>query len=148
MAELWMAVLTGIVGLRLSIIDFEEHRLPDRFTLPLAGALPLCVWAWGESSQWWWGLCGAVLTTLLFLLFALLPRRSLGWGDVKFQWSLGFFLGAHSWWAPFVGVLLTFLLSGCAAIVGLLRRRMSLESALPLGPYMTSATFLVVAFAL
>jgi len=35
MVELWMVVLTGVVGLRLSVIDLAEHRIPNRLTLPL-----------------------------------------------------------------------------------------------------------------
>lgn len=74
----------------LARIDFAEHRLPDRLTLP---AFPAAVWIvaqfWphnlGESVQW------AALVLAGAAILAVVA--DLGWGDVKLLGVLGMIAG-------------------------------------------------------
>lgn len=84
-----LALYIGAVvtwGFALARIDFAQHRLPDRLTLPaIPVAIAVVAYAWPDRTvtalQW-----GIVLTagaTILALV------ADLGWGDVKLIASLG-----------------------------------------------------------
>jgi leader peptidase (prepilin peptidase)/N-methyltransferase len=100
MVELWMVVLTGVVGLRLSVIDLAEHRLPNRFTLPLFVSLVVVSSVGGDGASLQGALVGSVVSGVVFLGIAVMPGKPLGMGDVKFQFGLGWMLGYLDplWW--------------------------------------------------
>ena len=89
MVELWMVVLTGLVGLRLSVIDLAEHRLPNRLTLPLFVSLVVVSGVGGDSVSLYGALVGSVVSGVVFLGLATMPGKPLGMGDVKFQFTWG-----------------------------------------------------------
>jgi leader peptidase (prepilin peptidase)/N-methyltransferase len=74
----------------LARIDFTEHRLPDRLTLPaFPAALGIVAQLWphylGESVQW----AALVLAGAVTLAVV----ADLGWGDVKLLGVLGIIAG-------------------------------------------------------
>jgi leader peptidase (prepilin peptidase)/N-methyltransferase len=74
----------------LARIDFAEHRLPDRLTLPaFPAALGIVAQLWphnlGESVQW----AALVLAGAVTLAVV----ADLGWGDVKLLGVLGMIAG-------------------------------------------------------
>jgi leader peptidase (prepilin peptidase)/N-methyltransferase len=144
MTWLWMLVLTGVVGLRLSVIDLAEHRLPNRLTIPLFFSVVALSVAGGDVSALRDALSSSVLSGLVFLALALLPGRPLGLGDVKLQFSLGWVLGFADPALAMMGAAGSFVLGGLSVLPRLMVSRLAVGDHIPLGPWMLVSTGLVV----
>ncbi len=134
------ALAVGALSM-LSAIDLDVHRLPDRWTLPGLGVVPVAlagvalVEGRGFGSLGRALICGVALG-MLFLLLALVGGASgLGMGDVKLAPSLGALLGFASIGHLLVGLMATFLLGGLAAAVLLLLGR-GRKAHFAFGPFM------------
>ena len=134
-------------GIRLSIIDFKTHRLPNHLVgwFTAIEILIIGVTSWFTSD--WTRLAAALGTALItifaYLLFYLASRGSLGMGDVKFAFPLGLCVGWYSANHWLVAIFVSFLLAGLVAVIGLITKRMNRKSRLAFGPYMFLGTFLV-----
>jgi leader peptidase (prepilin peptidase)/N-methyltransferase len=144
-AELWAGCALSWTLLALAWIDTEFLILPEVLTLPLLVA-GLCV-AWRDTP---WALTdraiGAIAGWLGFLLLGTLyravrKREGLGQGDAKLFGVAGAWLG----WEALGNVLLLAAMLGLG--VALLRRmrgeRLHAATALPFGPPLAAATFLL-----
>lgn len=136
-------VSVGIAGLWLSIIDAREHRLPNLGT----GSLVLVLGAlgvWGASrDELAQAIVCAVASSAALAILAWLPPRALGWGDVKFQVGLGFYLGLFSPVLVILQVVGSFVLGGVIALGAIATRRLGPHDSLAFGPWMFSASILV-----
>jgi leader peptidase (prepilin peptidase)/N-methyltransferase len=147
--EYVMHAVFGVLGLWLSIIDVRWHRLPNLGTgllSVLMGSVGLGVVVVGEAEPS--RLVTAVLTSVLsagfFGLLAALPPQPLGWGDVKLQVGLGFYLG---WLHPALAVgqvFGAFFLGGVVALWQIVRTKMSASDHLAFGPYMIAGGAVMV----
>lgn len=144
MVELWMVILTGVVGLRLSVIDLAEHRLPNRLTLPLFVSLVVASSVGGDSASLHGALVGSVVSGVVFLGIAVMPGKPLGMGDVKFRFSLGWMLGYLDPALAVVGAAGSFVVGGLSVIPQLISSAGKASDPVPLGPWMMVATFCVV----
>ncbi len=144
MVELWMVVLTGLVGLRLSVIDLAEHRLPNRLTLPLFVSLVVVSGVGGDSVSLYGALVGSVVSGVVFLGIAVKPGKPLGMGDVKFQFSLGWMLGYLDPALAVMGAAGSFVVGGLSVIPQLIWNGGKASDPVPLGPWMMVATCCVV----
>ena len=135
-----MVLLVGLVGLRLSVIDLAEHRLPDRLTFPLFGSLVTMTLAGGSAESARGALVGSLATGAMLWVLAVIPGKPLGMGDVKFQFSLGWLLGFVDPALALMGVALTFVTGGLSVLPALFRRRAGLSDPIALGPWMMVAT--------
>jgi leader peptidase (prepilin peptidase) / N-methyltransferase len=164
----WLPVLLalGWLAVPAAVIDVLHHRLPDALTLPaLPVALVLLVPL--GSAAVLRGVAGAAVAVAAHAVVCLVARDALGAGDVKLAAPLGCVLAAVSWPAVVVAGVLAALLSGGLAVAVLVRRelfhrrqgrrgwggrgrsgrgrsRRGWSSALPHGPSMLAATWLVV----
>ena len=144
MVELWMVVLTGVVGLRMSVIDLAEHRLPNRLTLPLFFSLVVVSLVGGEPDSVRGALVGSVISGAVFLGLAVMPGKPLGLGDVKFQFGLGWMLGYLDPALAVMGAAGSFVVGGLSVIPALMRGGVKAVDPVPLGPWMMVATCCVV----
>jgi leader peptidase (prepilin peptidase)/N-methyltransferase len=144
MVELWMVVLTGLVGLRLSVIDLAEHRLPNRLTLPLFVSLVVVSSVGGDSVSLYGALVGSVVSGVVFLGLATMPEKPLGMGDVKFQFSLGWMLGYLDPALAVMGAAGSFVVGGLSVIPQMIWSGGRSSDPVPLGPWMMVATCCVV----
>ena len=144
MVELWMVILTGLVGLRLSVIDLAEHRLPNRLTLPLFVSLVVVSGVGGDSVSLYGALVGSVVSGVVFLGLATMPGKPLGMGDVKFQFSLGWMLGYLDPALAVMGAAGSFVVGGLSVIPQLIWGGGKASDPVPLGPWMMVATCCVV----
>ena len=144
MVELWMVILTGVVGLRLSVIDLAEHRLPHRLTLPLFVSLVMVSLVGGEPDSVRGALVGSVISGVVFLGLAVLPGKPLGLGDVKFQFGLGWMLGYLDPALAGRGSAGSCVVGGLSVIPALMRSGVKAVDPVPLGPWMMVATCCVV----
>lgn len=67
----------------------------------------------------------------------------MGRGDAKLVISLGLLLGYLSWPAVILGMGLAFVLGGIAGVAGMLAGRLKLRSALPFGPFLLIANWVL-----
>ena len=144
MAEVWMAVLTGVVGLRLAVIDLAEHRLPNRWTIPLFFSLVVVSVSFGDAESFRHAALGSVVTGLAYLGLAVLPGRPLGMGDVKLQFGVGWMLGHEGVSWAIIGAAGSFVVGGLSVLPSLWRNRGETREPVPLGPWMMVSTCLVV----
>ncbi len=107
----WLAALSGY--------DVRERRLPDRLTLPGAGAILLAA---GVAGRGWPALAGAAALTAIYLLVHLVAPAGMGAGDVKLAIGLGALAGCFGvgvWFsAALAAPLLTVMWGLTARLVG------------------------------
>lgn len=135
-ALLWFA---GI-GIALTAIDLDTHRLPDRIVLPsyavLAALLGTAAVLTGAGEAAARAAAGAGILFAFYLALALISPRGMGMGDVKLAGVIGLMLGWAGWAALAVGALAAFLLGGLAAVVLIVARRARRTTGIPFGPWM------------
>ncbi|MEO3976019.1 A24 family peptidase [Streptomyces sp. CAU 1734] len=143
--ELAVWLLLTPVAVLLAVIDLRVHRLPDRLTLPLAGAAALLLGAAAllpdPAGSWPAALLGGLaLGAVYFLLFVIHPN-GMGFGDVKLALSLGTVLGWYGWGVLFTGAFAGFLLGSLYGGGLMILGRATRKSAIPFGPFMVSGAF-------
>ncbi|MER6913654.1 A24 family peptidase [Streptomyces sp. NPDC000594] len=134
----WLALTP--VAVLLALVDRRVHRLPDRLTLPLAGAavvlLGLAAVVPGAAGSWRRALLGGlVLGGAYFLLFVIHPG-GMGFGDVKLALPLGVVLGWYGWGTLFLGAFAGFLFGSVYGFGLMALGRAGRRTAIPFGPFM------------
>lgn len=140
----WLAVLC----VALATIDLIVYRLPDRLTLPaypvvtalLAGAALMS----SEPDRFLRAVLAGIALAACYLVLALISPGNLGLGDVKLAGPLGMVLGWVGWRPVLLATVFAFVLCGLVGAVLLVARRAKAGTALPLGPFMVYATFVVL----
>ncbi|MEV8453966.1 prepilin peptidase [Streptomyces sp. NPDC052095] len=144
--ELAVWLLLAPVAVLLATIDRRVHRLPDRLTLPAAGAaavlLGLAALLPEHAGSWPTALLGgAALGGFYFLLFLINPN-GMGFGDVKLALSLGAVLGWYGWAMVFAGGFAGFLLGAAYGFGLMVLRRAGRKTGIPFGPFMITGALL------
>lgn len=138
-------------GIRLSIIDFKTHRLPNRmvgwFVFTELAVMSVLNLGGPQLDQLANALAIAVATTASYLLLYFLSRGSLGMGDVKLAFPLGLCVGWYSADEWLLAIFTSFLLAGLVAVIGLASKQMTRKSRLAFGPFMFVGTLIVCVFA-
>lgn len=115
-------------GFALARIDFAEHRLPDRLTLPAyPAAVAIVAVCWPDRL----GSAAATGLSSLVAALALHLTVDLGWGDVKLLGPWGILVGGAD--VALDALLVTGFVGGLHALIhwGVLRDR---TAHLPFGP--------------
>ena len=151
MISLFPLIPFAYFGVRLSIVDFKFHRLPNQlvawFTATQILIMGITSWIASDLARFGTALGIAAATTLVYLLLYLVSSGSLGMGDVKFAFPLGLCVGWYSADHWLVAIFASFLIAGIVAIIGLATKRMDKKSRLAFGPYMFLGTLIVCSFA-
>jgi leader peptidase (prepilin peptidase)/N-methyltransferase len=90
------------------------------------------------------GLVAGALSAGFFALAAALPPHALGWGDVKLQGGLGFYLGFLDSRLVLVQCVAAFLVGGIVALIGILRKSHRVRDPIAFGPSLVAGTALAV----
>jgi leader peptidase (prepilin peptidase)/N-methyltransferase len=143
--ELPAYLYLAAIAIALAMIDLAEYRLPDAIVWPsyaVAAALlvPVALLAGELTAMYRAFAAGAAM----WLLFLVISRFGMGWGDVKLAPLLGFYLGWLSWSTVAVGAFAAFLLGGVVAVALLAARRAGRKTAVPFGPFMLAGAFVAV----
>jgi leader peptidase (prepilin peptidase)/N-methyltransferase len=141
----------GAVGTLLAFIDVGVKRLPDRFTLPSYGIAAVLLGAaapftGGGLRHFEHALIGMAVLFVLYAVQAFVVPSGIGLGDVKLAGVLGLCLGWFGQTAWVTGLLLTYLLGGCAAVAIMIARR-TRKGEFPFGPCMLAGTLAAVVLA-
>ncbi len=146
--DAWIDALLGWWLLALGWIDWRHTILPDVLTLPLI-VLGLAVAGDLEPERLWDPLLGIVcgyagLWAVAWIYRQLRGREGLGLGDAKLLAASGAWVGATG----LPSVLLSAAVAGLAAagVMMLMGHRLNRHSALPFGPFLAAATWLVWLF--
>ena len=134
----------GIAGLLLSRIDLLEHRLPNRGTGSLAVGLGILAVVAGDSGRAQSALLAGAVSAGVFALAAVLPPHALGWGDVKLQGGLGFYLGFLDPRLVLVQCAAAFLIGGVVALIGILRKSHGARDPIAFGPSLVAGVAVAV----
>lgn len=139
-------VAATLLGGRLSVFDWREHRLPNPLVRTLAiitlvtGAAGIGAGApWGSSVD---ALKGLAIFAGPILLTNLISPATMGFGDVKLAMVLGLWIGWHGSGLELAALLGAFVLA-CPEALWRLTRRADRE--LAFGPYLIAAAIVAVA---
>lgn len=138
----------GLVGLCLTMIDIDHHRLPDALTLPMLAVTVvglLLAQLLGDSGSWLdvaWGV--VIWLGVIGGLWALSRGRGMGLGDVKLAPSLGALLGWVGLGAAVVGLMAAFIVGALVGITLMLTRRAGRRSRIAFGPFLLIGALLGV----
>jgi leader peptidase (prepilin peptidase)/N-methyltransferase len=144
----------GVIGVALTLIDLDVHRLPDVIVLPSYPIAFVLLLVPTVVTGQWGALLRAVIAGLVlfgvYLALALLSPGGggLGFGDVKLAGVLGLLLGWLGWGPVAVSVLAAFVTGGIIAVALLLTRRAHRSSHIAFGPSMILGAWVALMFPL
>lgn len=128
------------IGVALTVIDLQVHRLPDAIVLPsylvVAVLLTLAAWGDGRWDDLLRALLGAIILFTAYFLMLVAYPSGMGFGDVKLAAIIGAVLAFSGWGSLAVGAFAAFLLGGVVSVVLLALRRVTRRSGIPFGPWM------------
>jgi leader peptidase (prepilin peptidase)/N-methyltransferase len=128
------------IGVALSMIDVDVKRLPNAIVFPsyvVSGLLlllpALLDTQWSDYARAWGG---AVALYLFFFLIRMIYPAGMGFGDVKFAFVVGMYLGFLGWGVLLIGAFAGFFIGGLVGIVVMLLPQPKDEQpvSVPVGP--------------
>ena len=136
------------VGIALSAIDLDVHRLPNAIVYPtyvvLAGLLTTASVVTGSVEALARAAVGSGASLALFFALAVASPKGMGMGDVKLAGVIGAALGFLSYPAVLVGTFAAFLVGGLAGAALIISRRAGRKSLIPFGPAMVAGAFIAL----
>ncbi|MEV7038354.1 A24 family peptidase [Amycolatopsis sp. NPDC051061] len=136
-----------LLAVPAAAVDFVEHRIPNRLSLPLAGAtaasLAAASFIAADSANGVRALVGASVWGG-HLLLSFVATGQPGPGDVKLAPSMGALLGWFGWPWLLGGLVAAYLLTAVAGLVSVAAGRYRLrEGQVPMGPSMVAAVLIM-----
>lgn len=132
----------------LFVIDVKSKRLPNAITYPaITSTMAIAiVGAIATKSPTFFteSLVKGISLFLLFLILHLLTQGGVGAGDVKLAMLVGLALGPFHADHLLAIAILSFLLAALNSAIQLMRARATLQSRLPFGPFLITATWIVI----
>lgn len=130
--------LIAVMAVPLSVIDFREHRLPNRFTYPAIAANAVLVALSGLLAQEYFRMVLALgVAAITFGIGYLLSSvNGIGMGDVKLLVAIN---ASVSWFSPIAVLVLLAIAFTAASIVSLVLivlKKASLKSSIAMGPFL------------
>lgn len=135
------------ISVPLAVTDIREHRLPNKLTLSAAILTLTSLAAASLISGDWQALISALVAALATFLIGwlLAARAAIGMGDIKLLLSLNAYAGYLSPLLPVISLTVALLAATLINSIFLLRRRLSIQSSIALGPYLLLGFFVAVA---
>lgn len=145
--EIISAYLTLIFMLWLSMLDAKKFILPNSILLMWLKCriilMVIRVLIFGFQIYFVYSIFGALIIGLFFLIAHYLSGYTLGGGDVKLSFILGLSLGF-----PLIlsATFFGFMICGILSLIGLVLKRVSNKSSIPLCPFMMAGTLIAYLF--
>jgi leader peptidase (prepilin peptidase)/N-methyltransferase len=144
---LWTAVLVLV-----SVVDLEDHRIPDRVVFPALGASVPLVFLVSLLEDVpraaLWAVVGAAAYAAVLFVFFLVNPAGIGFGDVKLGLLLGLYLGWIDLYLVLVGLAAGALIGALvgAAILVVRGWQQGRRTGFPFGPPLAAGAVLTVVF--
>ena len=140
----WVPALLGLgwLGVAAGAVDIAHRRLPDALTLPALPVALLLLLPLGPPAVLR-AVGGAAVAVTVHGAVHLLAPHAMGAGDVKLAGPLGAVLAAAGWSAMALAALLAAALTAGVGVAGMLGRGPPRGAALPHGPSMLAASWVV-----
>jgi leader peptidase (prepilin peptidase)/N-methyltransferase len=140
MTELVLLIPIALVvafAIPLSIADLREHRLPNKYTLPMIFITAVSLAAYGLASGKYGNLLAGLLAMALTFLIGWLFARfaDLGMGDVKLLTSLNGWLAWHDGWLILIALAIGLIAANVFAI-GIWIKKKDPKEHVALGPFL------------
>lgn len=120
------------------VYDLKHYLVPDKIIYPAIIISFFYRFLFPVSNY----LLAAIIGGAFFLIIVLISKgRWMGVGDVKIGVLMGLLLGLSQ---IFTALFLAFLIGGVVSIILLVLKKKALKSEIPLGPFLTGATFVVL----
>lgn len=132
----------------LFAIDLETYLLPNRIVYPLTivSVALLAVGAVGDGAwdAYLRALAGGTVTLLIFLVLYVIAPKALGFGDVKYSFTLGLFLGWIAWGEVLLGFFLGFAYGSLIGIALMVARKRGRKDPVPFGPFLVAGAMTAI----
>ena len=131
----------------LGFIDQQKTIIPNKILLMmvviravlLGGEITVRPSLWMDLLKSAFG--GMLLGFIIFLLARIFSRKSVGMGDVKLAAVLGWYLGGALIWFDLV---ISLSLAAIYSIVQLIRKKLNMKDSIPLAPFFSVGTVLIL----
>ncbi len=132
-----LAVISGLIVIFFA--DWKYRIIPDQVLVILI-AVVFAFDLFYEKNL----LPGHLLTAIIFcvfflILFLLTKGRGMGFGDVKYAFFMGLFLGYPK---IIVAFYLSFLTGAAVSLILILAGKKTMKSTIPFGPFLIASTFI------
>jgi len=122
----------------LFVYDLKYYLVPNKIIYP-AIIISFFYRLWLPIPNY---LLAAVIGGAFFLIIFLISRgKWMGMGDIKIGVLMGLLLGLFQ---IFTALFLAFLIGGAVSVILLALKKKALKSEIPLGPFLTGATFITL----
>lgn len=131
----------------LGFIDYQKTIIPNKILLfmlviravILGGEITVKVSFWIDILKSAAG--GMLIGFLIFFLARIFSRKSVGMGDVKLAAVLGWYLGGALIWFD---IVLSLFLAAGYSLLQLIRKKLSMKDSIPLAPFFSVGTILIL----
>ena len=122
----------------LAVIDIRSHRLPNSLTLPGIVISLISVLGVSIIENKWLELVVTIGVSVLILIigFPLARAELLGMGDIKLLIAFALPLAFISPLALLIGVLVSLAIANLVLLPKIIRRKLSTQTTIPMGPYL------------
>lgn len=138
------------LGVVLTAIDLDVHRLPNAIVLPAYIVLLVLFAATCLVSGDWWPLAqaaiGGAALFLFYFIAAIVYPGGMGFGDVKLAGVIGMALGWLGWGSLVVGAFSAFLIGGVVGLILMATGRVQKRGGIPFGPWMIAGAAVGIAW--
>ena len=138
------------LSVALSVIDFRELRLPNKYVYPAYGVVTFGLLLPAAIDNRWDSLFQAVVCALvglaIFMIMHVVYPAGMGMGDVKLAGIIGLITGWVSIATSIVALMVAFFLSAIVSVVLLVSRKATMKTALPFGPFMLGGAILAIVY--
>jgi len=122
----------------LAVIDIRSHRLPNSLTLPGIVISLISVLGVSIIENKWLELVVTIGVSVLIVIigYPLARAELLGMGDIKLLIAFALPLAFISPLAFLIGVLVSLAIANLVLLPKILRRKLSTQTTIPMGPYL------------
>jgi leader peptidase (prepilin peptidase)/N-methyltransferase len=136
------------IGVALTVIDLQVHRLPNAIVLPSYPAIAVLLAVSAVVEGDWWAfvraLLGAAALFAFFFALAFIYPAAMGFGDVKLAGIVGGVLAYLSWSALLIGAFAGFFIGAMGGLTLIATKRIGRKTPIPFGPSMIAGAFVAV----
>jgi len=122
----------------IAVFDIKYGLVFDRWLLGMLGCAVLLHFMNGYDG-WISSLICAAAALVLLLFLRIITRGGMGGGDIKLAFVLGFWL---SWPKTLAALVFAFWLGGAVAVFLLMKRKKTMKSRIPFGPFLAAGAWL------